>query len=204
MRVSCDIVLFNVKQGKLHILLVKRATEPYKHMRALPWGFIQDKEDCETCIHRVLYKETKIYTRHIKLSGIQSLPDRDPRERNISIGYYSIISSEELIPMEWNTQSSALFVPITDLPLLSFDHDMIVKNALVTLSWDMEWSDIIKYFLPKHFPLSLLLEYCEIIFRRKFEKRNFLKFISKRFKITKTKYKEKWVTHRPAFLYKFV
>gem|GEM_PF-4214430 len=61
-----------------------------------------------------------------------------------------------------------------------------------------------KYFLPKLFTLDLLKQYCEVVYGRTFEKRNFIKYITSRFKIQKTKHKEQYVAHRPAALYKFV
>lgn len=204
MKLACDLVIFTIKSWKLHVLVVQRGVEPYHWMRCLPWGFVSENEDCETCAHRVLYKETSLYCRYLQLSSVQSQPHRDPRWRNVSIVYYTIISSENITPQEGNNQLWAMFMPIDILPQLWFDHEHIIKNSFEQLKKDLQWSDTIRYFLPKHFPLALLQEVCQIIYRRSFEKRNFNKFIKYRFKIIKTKYKERWVNHRPAFLYKFV
>lgn len=204
MKLACDIVIFTIRYQKLHILLVQRNTDPYKGLWCLPWGFITETESCEWCAHRILFKETHIYSRHLALCGIQSDPRRDPRWRYISVVYYSIISSEDLIPQEGNNQLRAMFIPLESLPVLGFDHEEIIRKSKEKLLQDIEWSDSIKYFLPKHFSLSLLQEICEIIYWRRFEKRNFLKYTKNRFKILKTKYKEKQVAHRPAFLYKFI
>jgi hypothetical protein len=58
--------------------------------------------------------------------------------------------------------------------------------------------------MPKLFSLAQLQDYCESIYNRRFEKRNFAKYVKTHFKIQKTKLKEEYVPHRPAILYRFV
>lgn len=200
---AVDIVLFNIIDDKLHILLVKRKTEPYLGLLCLPGWFVLEKDTTEQTVTNVLYRETWVFCDHIKLFWSFSLLNRDPRGRIISLGYYSIISNNNINTVAGKNQESANFFPLREIWQLAFDHNDILNAAYFQLKQDIEKSDIVKYFLPKFFTIDQLKKSCEIIYDRKFEKRNFIKYTRSHFKITKTTKKEQYVNHRPAFFYKF-
>ena len=51
---SVDIVAFSLQDNKLSVLLIKRATEPFIGMWALPGGFVHIDEDIESAAERRL------------------------------------------------------------------------------------------------------------------------------------------------------
>ncbi|MFA7284623.1 MAG: NUDIX domain-containing protein [Candidatus Absconditabacterales bacterium] len=204
MSLATDMVIFNIRNFQLHILLVQRKTEPFTGSWCLPGGIVYPDMTVEGTAYKVLYKETGLVPKYMKQFAVFADIHRDPRARVVGIGYYTIICDNDLIPQSGQTQLNAMFVPLTDIPALAFDHDIVRKQAYKQLQKDIEGSDIVKYFLPKLFTLDLLKQYCEVVYGRTFEKRNFIKYITSRFKIQKTKHKEQYVAHRPAALYKFV
>ncbi len=199
-----DVVIFNIIDQQLHILLVQRATAPYRDARCLPGWFVERDESVEQTVHKVLYRETGIISDHIQQFAVFSEIQRDPRGRTISLWYYAILADDTLTPRWGKKQITAKFVPWKQLPPLGFDHDAIVRTAYSRLQHDVQWSDIVRYFLPRYFTMLQLQSYCEIIYNRSFEKRNFSKYVQTHFRIQKTKQRELYVAHRPASLYKFI
>ena len=177
---------------------------PYQHHFCLPWWFVKDEMTIEETVVKVLFRETWVFCDHMKFFNVFSNPERDPRARIVSIGCYAIISNEAIITKAWLTQISAWFYPLKKVWHLWFDHNLIVDAAYTQLQQDVQSSDIVKYFLPKLFTIEQLKNYCEIIYNRTFEKRNFVKYIQSHFKIKKTNKKEFDVNHRPASFYKFI
>ncbi|MBQ7933446.1 MAG: NUDIX hydrolase [Lachnospiraceae bacterium] len=79
----------------LKILLIKRATHPFKGMWALPGGFCRPDEDVETTARRELYEETGINAAYLELAGAFGAIDRDPRGWIISNTFLSLINGAD-------------------------------------------------------------------------------------------------------------
>jgi 8-oxo-dGTP diphosphatase len=199
-----DVVLFTIIHQELHVLLVKRGTAPYQGVYSLPGGLLALEETVEQAVNKVLYRETHVLCEHVKLFWTFSALHRDPRWRVVSISYYSIIRHDDLLLKKWSTQLAVEFFPFKKIGELAFDHNAILAAAYLQLQDDLSWSDIIKYFMPKRFSLAQLQDYCESIYNRHFEKRNFAKYVKTHFKIQKTIFKQEYVPHRPAILYRFI
>lgn len=60
--VTADVALFTIRQGRLSLLLVERAHDPYAGSWALPGGFVGPTEDAITAAWRELYEETGVDT----------------------------------------------------------------------------------------------------------------------------------------------
>ena len=124
---ACDGVL--IEHGK--ILLIKRGIEPDRGKWALPGGLIEENETAEQCLKREMLEETGLVVEPVKLIGIYSDPERDPRK---IIGAAYIIrktggelkAGDDAGEVEWHN--------LEKLPHLAFDHEKIVKDALATLS----------------------------------------------------------------------
>ena len=61
------------------ILLVKRGRPPFEGKHALPGGFVEAGETVEEAVMRELREETGLRTRVVRLLGVYSDPERDPR-----------------------------------------------------------------------------------------------------------------------------
>ena len=84
---------YYVREQKLKLLLVKRAREPFADSWALPGGFVGIDEDLEACALRELEEETGVAGVYLEQLHTCGSPRRDPRERVISVAYYSVITS---------------------------------------------------------------------------------------------------------------
>ena len=120
---ACDMVL--IENGK--ILLIRRGRDPFRNQWATPGGRIDDSENAEQCAKREMKEETGIDIEIIKLTGLYSDPERDPR---------GIIAAAFLVkrtggePIAGDDAAEARWFDLDDLPPLAADHKKIVEDAI--------------------------------------------------------------------------
>lgn len=123
-RLAVDGVVFRNDS----ILLVKRRNEPFKGLWALPGGFVEYGEKVEDSVVREVFEETGLKTRVDKVVGVYSDPGRDPRGHIVSVVFLLDVVSGVL--KGGDDASEARFFKLNDLPRLSFDHNIIIKDAI--------------------------------------------------------------------------
>lgn len=79
----------------LKILLIRRATYPYKDCWALPGGFCRPGEDVMETAKRELYEETGVENAYLQLAGIFGEKDRDPRGWIVSHTYMALFDGKD-------------------------------------------------------------------------------------------------------------
>ncbi len=109
------------------IVLIKRDNPPFAGCYALPGGFVEVGETVETAACREAREETGLIIELLGLVGIYSNPARDPRGHVVSAAFLSRGSGELLAGTD---ARMARVFPLTALPPLAFDHDMIISDAL--------------------------------------------------------------------------
>lgn len=110
------------------IVLIKRKNDPFKDYWALPGGFINHgKETLEEAAVRELFEETSLRTsiNLLKLVGVYSDPNRDPRGHVISHAYEVKDYSGELKAND-DAAEVKIFKRIPNN--LAFDHSKILNN----------------------------------------------------------------------------
>ena len=103
--------------------------------------------------------------------GVFSKPDRDPRERVITIAFYALVKPSEV--HGGDDADEAAWFPIDDLPQLAFDHADIIHSALERLKRDIHFEPIGFDLLDEEFTIPDLQRLYEIILGVKFDRRNF-------------------------------
>ena len=201
--ISVDNVIFTIINDKLQVLLVSRPIEPFKWSRALPWGFVWDKETLEKAAYKKLEEKTSV--KDIYLEQLYTFSDlkRDPRWRIISTAYMSLVSRENLTLKNSTNWRESKFFSVTSLPKLWFDHKQIIEYAVKRLKWKLEYTNIAQYILPEKFTFTQLQNVYETVLNQKFDVRNFRKKINSLGIIEETGEKEIWNQYRPARLFKF-
>jgi 8-oxo-dGTP diphosphatase len=132
--VTVDIVVYTLKKDDLKVLLIKRAMDPYRGAWALPGGFVDLHESLEEAARRELEEETS-------LSGVQmeqlytfGHPDRDPRERVITVAYCAGVPSETPDLCAGSDAAELNWFSLENLPELAFDHSEILRMARVHIA----------------------------------------------------------------------
>jgi 8-oxo-dGTP diphosphatase len=125
-RVTVDAVI--VEKGK--ILLIKRGNPPYKGYWALPGGFVEYGETTEEAVVRETKEETGLTCEVLKLTGVYSAPDRDPRGHTVSVVYLMTIVGGEADAGD--DAADAAWVDLGELPdEIAFDHATIISDAVL-------------------------------------------------------------------------
>lgn len=142
--VTVDIGVFRWIQGfvshfsmslNLEFLLIKRKKNPFKDTWALPGGFLDLKdENCEAAAARELFEETniKVEPAELKLSGVYSDLNRDPRDSRVITVAYRVIVSKEIEAIAGDDAKEATWhstSKINDIKF-AFDHEKILKEML--------------------------------------------------------------------------
>ena len=84
----------NIKNLNVHglqILLIKRASHPFKDKWALPGGFCRPTESVYETAKRELMEETNVANAYLKIDDIHSDQNRDPRGWIISVSWLGMI-----------------------------------------------------------------------------------------------------------------
>ena len=58
--ITVDVVILTIKNNAIHVLLVKRTTEPFKGRWAIPGGYVRLSENLDEAALRVLKEKTDV------------------------------------------------------------------------------------------------------------------------------------------------
>lgn len=171
--VTTDCVIFGFDGTRLKVLLIKRGIEPYKGRWAFPGGFINPEESAEQGALRELKEETGFTAEYVEQFHTYSNPERDPRERVITIAYLALVKIGEV--KGGDDASEAGWFAIDKIPQLAFDHDLILRDAMARLRERIHFHPIGFELLPEKFTLKELQNLYEAILGIHFDRRNFAK-----------------------------
>lgn len=202
--VTSDVVIFTIRDKQLKVLLIKRGGEPYKGAWALPGGFIKMDEDLEAGARRELAEETGVKDVYLEQLYTFGAVERDPRERVITVAYYALIPSHQIVLQAASDAEAVGWFSFDELPKLAFDHQQIVDMAHQRLAAKLDYSTIALQFMAKTFTLAELQEVFEIILGEQMDRRNFRKWILALEQIEETGEERREGAHRPAKLYRAI
>jgi 8-oxo-dGTP diphosphatase len=216
--VSVDCVIFGFDNERLNVLLIERSAGniPVAVQYALPGDLVWEEESLDDAASRVLKELTNlegIYLKQFKAFGnpnrVNDFKDLDwlqsyrqqPQARVITVGYYAFIRMDELQPEASSFAEKVFWRDIHEIPLLGFDHNEIVDEAIEVLRNDFDSNKVGFELLPDKFTLSQLQTLYESILDRKLDKRNFRKKVLKESIVVPLDEKQKGVLHKPAQLF---
>ena len=171
--VTTDCVIFGFNGERLQVLLIERGIEPFKGRWAFPGGFLKMDETAEDGALRELKEETGLENAYIQQLHTFSDPNRDPRERVITIAYYALVKIQEV--KGGDDAASARWLPLDEIPPLAFAHDFILRMATQRLREQIHFQPIGFELLPKKFTIKELQSLYEAILGINFDRRNFSK-----------------------------
>jgi 8-oxo-dGTP diphosphatase len=132
-RVTADLVALAGPAGARRVLLVLRAGDPFAGSWALPGGFVEEYEPLEIAAARELAEETGIdlAAPPTRIVGVYGGRGRDPRGWTVTVAYLADLGrGEPPRPTGGDDAAQARWWPVEALPVLAFDHDRIVADAL--------------------------------------------------------------------------
>ena len=171
--VTTDCVIFGFDGNDIKVLLIERGIEPYKGKWAFPGGFLNMDVTAAEGALRELKEETGLENAYIEQFNTYSEPDRDPRERVITIAHYALVRIQEV--KGGDDAAKAQWFPIDEVPQLAFDHDKILRDAMRKLRERIHFEPIGFELLPEKFTMKDLQILYESLLDVKKERRNFEK-----------------------------
>lgn len=152
--VTTDCVVFGLDGNQLKVLLIERGHDPYKGDWAFPGGFLNIDEAAEDGVLRELKEETGLVLSSARQFHAFSAPDRDPRERVITIAFYAVMRVQEV--QGGDDAARAAWFSLDELPRLAFDHEEMLQRALAALRRQMGGSSISLDDIPDDFTVRQL------------------------------------------------
>jgi 8-oxo-dGTP diphosphatase len=177
-KVSVDAVVFGYDQEQeISILLIKRKFEPFQKFWALPGGLVKDEESLEDAVRRELKEEAGIDVNYLEQLYSFGKPDRDPRNRVISVAYFGLVRPADYQLLAQTDAEDVAWFSIKKLPRLAFDHKAILDMAIKRLRGKLAYEPIGFELLDKKFPFSDLEKLYQILLDCELDRRNFKKKI---------------------------
>ncbi len=199
--VSVDIVVFSIEAGRLAVVLIRRAGWPHAGKWALPEGFVGIDESLKRAAWRELREETGLNAGYLEQLGAFGRPDRDPRERVITIVYMALAPADRLDLQAGSDANEARLFHVDELPELAFDHARIIRHAIDRIRERLDTARVARRLLPESFTLSELQQACEAVAGTSFDKRNFRKKLKALDLVRATGELRHGAAHRPAKLF---
>jgi len=200
--VAVDCSIFGYEEGELKLLLYPRGFEPARGKWSLMGGFVQDNESLEEAARRILLQTTGLHDIFLEQASAHSNPNRDPGARVISINFVALIRID-IHDKELVRESGAHWWPITKLPVLIFDHEEMILQALSLLQQKAGINLIGKELLPVQFTLLQLKNLYEAIYQKSFDPGNFRKKVLSLNMLERLNKKNTTESKKGAFYYRF-
>lgn len=200
--IATDVVTFKIEEGVLKTLLIGViGNQFFPDSQAVVGGLIRPDERALTAVERLLSEKAGISNVYAEQLYTFDAIDRDPRGRVIAVAYIAV--AQNAVETLGNNTFRTEWRDMKKLPKLAYDHNEIVDVALARLRSRVTYTNIIQYFLPREFTLSLLQNTYEIILGKSVDRRNFRKKIIAGNFLKDTGRTLKVGVMRPATLYSF-
>lgn len=204
--VAVDIAAFALGPGGLRLLLVRRASEPFAGLWALPGGAVRADEALDAAAERILVERTGL--RGVFLEQLYTFgdPGRDPRGRTISVAYYALLP-EPAEPRPGREVLEAAWHPADLTPAalsLAFDHARVAAYARWRLAQKVTYTPLAFRVLPEAFTLGDLRAVYEALEGRSYDPSNFARQMLARWDLAPLPGVRDRRTRRPARLFHYI
>jgi 8-oxo-dGTP diphosphatase len=177
-KVSVDAVVFGYDPLEgVSVLLITRKFEPFKNQWALPGGLVLNDESLEHAVRRELKEETGIDVNYLEQLYTFGQPDRDPRNRVVSVAYFGLVRPKDYQLSAQTDAEAVAWFNIKKLPGLAFDHKHILDSAIKRLRGKLAYEPVGFELLNKKFPFSDLEKLYQTLLDQELDRRNFKKKI---------------------------
>ncbi len=171
--VTVDLVILTVRDQQLCALVWRREADPCSGRWALAGGFIRLEEDLSVAATRVLAQRAGLEGAPVHLEQLQTYgyPDRDPRQRVVSVAYLGIapdLPAPSQAQMSWQSVSS-----LAAEAAMAFDHARILRDGVERARAKLEYTTLGAAFCPDEFTVAELRRVYEIVWGTALDPRNF-------------------------------
>ncbi len=148
-------VVFQVRKGRLNVLLWRRAEPPFEGAWALPGGLLSPAERLGASASRHLAAKVDIpEIAHLEQLETRSDPVRDPRMRVLATAYLALVPTGARPRLPDDTT----WHPVDELPECAFDHGSIIRSARERVRAKLSYTNIGFALAPETFTIAQLRE----------------------------------------------
>ena len=146
-------VVFQVREGRLQVLLWRRAHAPFAGAWALPGGYLEQGETLEQSIRRHLAVKVDVRElAHLEQLETRSDPDRNPTEWQLATAYLGLVPSD----LDPAVPADTTWHPVDELTELAFDHRSITHTGRDRLRAKLSYTNSGFALAPATFTISEL------------------------------------------------
>ena len=204
--ISVDCVVIGFDGEQLKVLLIKRVGEEQGeifHDMKLPGSLIYMDEDLDVNLMQFKAFGSKNRTKDPKDIHWLERAMQSRVERIVTIAYLSLVKIDRALSRNL-ADFEAYWVALQDIKALAFDHNLIIKEALVYIRQYVEINPSALFdLLPRKFTASQLRTLYELIYSKPIDVRNFHKKIAMMEYVVPLEEKQQGVAHRAARYYRF-
>jgi 8-oxo-dGTP diphosphatase len=129
--VAVDTAVLTVDpERRLGVLLVRRADGDGRKAWALPGTFLHPGERLADAVLRSLDQKAGLQGTAPRQLHVFDDPERDDRGWVLSVAHVAVLPWHAVAPVLEARPDEVRLVPVTDVPALEFDHDVIVRMAV--------------------------------------------------------------------------
>ena len=145
--------VLQVRSARLHVMLWRRANDPFAGAWALPGGPLRGEETLGASVARQLASKVEVtHLAHLEQLETRSDPARDPRGRTVATAYLGLIPAD----LDPHLPEDTTWQPVDALPRTAFDHGSIVGSALARLRAKLSYTNIGFALAPPSFTIAEL------------------------------------------------
>ena len=146
-------VVFQVRDGRLQVLLWERAKDPFAGAWSLPGGYLEPGETLEESIRRHLAVKVDVReVAHLEQLETRSDPNRHPEEWQLATAYLGLVP----IDLDPALPPDTRWHRLDRLPELAFDHADITIAGRDRLRAKLSYTNIGFALAPETFTISEL------------------------------------------------
>lgn len=148
-------VVLQVRTARLHVMLWRRAGEPYAGTWALPGGPLLPEETLGASVGRQLAAKVEVaQLGHLEQLETRSDPHRDPRARTVATAYLGLLPGD----LDPALPADTAWHPVDALPGTAFDHGSIVRSGVERLRAKLSYTNVAFALAPPAFSIADLRE----------------------------------------------
>jgi ADP-ribose pyrophosphatase YjhB (NUDIX family) len=146
-------VVFQVREGRLQVLLWERAKDPFAGAWSLPGGYLDPGETLEASIRRHLAVKVDVReVAHLEQLETRSDPERHPGEWQLATAYVGLVP----IDLDPALPSDTRWHSVDRLPELAFDHRDFTLTGRERLRAKLSYTNVGFALAPESFTISEL------------------------------------------------
>ena len=206
-----EIVTLSLVDGRLNVLLIRRAKAPYKGAWALPGGVLRlDLDpDIDHAASRVAKERLGIAPPNLSQMRTVGAKGRDPRgeaDWGLSVVYRALIAGHTLSFEPGKRVIDLIWAPVDELPSrIAFDHAELIDQAVHQIRADISSLVFPPGFVPERFTLGELQFVCEQVLGRAIDKASFRRKLRDRNLVMELSgEQQRGNAHRPSAMYSLI